>query len=516
MTNSVNVADCLVTAASRWPDATALIDSETALSYSDLLTRAEAHARRIWSLDLARGTRVAVVLDKSVEAVAFLFGCFLAEVTVVPINPRLKRLQVEHILSDSDARLIAVMANRKSFHDRLELPGLSIALLVQGERAEIRKAAVQSRLEFDEELPPEVAVLFYTSGSTGMPKAVMSSHPGINAGAESVASYLENTCSDRILAILPLSFDAGFSQLTTGFGRGATIVLQDYLLPRDIPRACEQYHITGITGVPAIWNAALSAKWSESARRRIRYFANTGGHLPQIQLNRLRELFPMARAFPMYGLTEAFRSTYLDPDCIDSRPGSIGKAIPGAQVVVVNSEGEECAAGEIGELVHAGPTVAVGYWKSPKATAQRFRPAPPCLRRKGVNGRVAYSGDLARRDEDGFLYFVSRADKQLKVLGNRISLEEIENTTLKCPGVTSCAVGALEIDGGDPELVLFFSGENDPDLEDRLRTWCRCELPSFMLPKQLVRREELLLSVNGKYDVSRMVDELRNPEYLEA
>ena len=222
----------------------------------------------------------------------------------------------------------------------------------------------------------DIAAILYTSGSTGRPKGVVLSHRNLIAGAESVASYLGNTADDVLLAALPLSFDAGFSQLTTAFAVGAHVILMNYLLPGDVPRLCARHGVTGLTCVPPLWIQIAEQKWPEEARASLRYFANTGGRMPKPTLDKLREVFPSAKPFLMYGLTEAFRSTYLDPAEVDRRPDSIGKAIPDAEILVVRPDGSPCDPGEEGELVHRGPHVALGYWNDPARTAERFRPVP--------------------------------------------------------------------------------------------------------------------------------------------
>lgn len=372
------LSDLLNVAATRWPSKIALIDRSHQISYADLLTQAQTIAANLTALGIRTDDRVAVIVDKRIECVAAIFGCYLAKAILVPVNPQLKARQIDHILSDSGTRLLLATNDRSPILQSIEAGPARLAVLAQdgtiapGPDAEPRT---------ESPLPPEfrnrgLATLFYTSGSTGLPKAVACTHGNILGGAHSVSTYLGNVPEDVILAILPLSFDAGFSQLTTAMRTGATVVLQDYLLPGDIVRACAQNNVTGITGVPAIWAAAVKAKWPPEVAAKIRYFANTGGHLAADRLAELRGLFPNARPFPMYGLTEAFRSTYLDPARIDDKPGSIGKAIPGATVCVIGDDGMECADDVSGELVHAGPTVSLGYWKNPEETARRFRPSP--------------------------------------------------------------------------------------------------------------------------------------------
>ena len=241
-----------------------------------------------------------------------------------------------------------------------------------------------------------------------------------------MATYLGNTADDVLLAALPLSFDAGFSQLTTAFAVGAHVILMNYLLPGDVPRLCARHGVTGLTCVPPLWIQIVEQKWPEDARASLRYFANTGGRMPKPILDKLREVFPSAKPFLMYGLTEAFRSTYLDPAEVDRRPDSIGKAIPGAEILVVRPDGSPCDPGEEGELVHRGPHVALGYWNDPVRTAERFRPVPGRDEPWRTPELAVWSGDTVITDDEGFLYFVGRKDEMIKTSGYRVSPTEIE------------------------------------------------------------------------------------------
>lgn len=507
--STVNVARLLVQAAQARPQDIALVDRRSEVSYGAFAQGAQSVADQLLEAGLVPGDRVAVIVDKRIETVAAIFGCYLAGLVLVPVNPQLKTRQISHILNDSGARLILGAENRAV--------ALSALDAVQCASATISADLVLRRLDPRSKLlaPPPMpegfegvalATLFYTSGSTGLPKAVACTHENILAGAESVRTYLGNVASDVLLAILPLSFDAGFSQLTTGFSAGARIVLQDYLMPNDIARACAGNRVTGITGVPAIWTAALSAKWSDEARNCIRYFANTGGHLPNERINQLQELFPNARAFPMYGLTEAFRSTYLPPDRVADKKGSMGRAIPGAVLCVVDEQGNECAPGVPGELVHAGPTVAAGYWNNPEETAKRFRPAPPALQARGITETVVFSGDLVSRDDEGFLYYQSRGDAQIKISGNRISFAEIEDVAMTHPDVRACVAGGHKTDlAADPVLVLFVESDGGDAVAEDLNTSLRQELPSYTVPSRIVVLKRLNLNNNNKYDVKRMI-----------
>ena len=355
----------------------------------------------------------------------------------------------------------------------------------------------------------DIAAILYTSGSTGKPKGVVVSHRNLIVGAESVSYYLENATSDVILAALPLGFDAGFSQLTTGFNVGAHVVLVNYLLPEDVIRLCATHGVTGLTAVPPLWMQLAEKPWPEKTAESMRYFANTGGRMPKMTLDKLRSKFPRAKPYLMYGLTEAFRSTYLDPAEVDRRPDSIGKAIPNAEILVVRPNGTLCDPGEHGELVHRGALVTLGYWKDPERTAERFKPAP--AREDGfcMPEMAVWSGDLVVRDEEGFLYFVGRNDELIKTSGYRVSPTEIEEVAYQS-GVVRDAV-ALGVD--DPRLgqhvVLFVSPAEGEDIDpEALLVEFRKQVPLYMVPQHIVIRPTLPRSPNGKFDRNALKTEL--------
>ena len=355
----------------------------------------------------------------------------------------------------------------------------------------------------------DMAAILYTSGSTGRPKGVVLSHRNLIAGAESVSHYLGNIQDDVILAALPLSFDAGFSQLTTAFSVGAHVVLMNYLLPADVVRLCARHRVTGLTCVPPLWIQIADQDWPAEVAENLRYFANTGGRMPKAILDRLRSLFPGAAPFLMYGLTEAFRSTYLDPAEVERRPDSIGKAIPNAEILVVRADGSLCEPGEEGELVHRGALVAMGYWNDPERTAERFRPAParePGLCREEM---AVWSGDVVVRDEEGFLYFVGRKDEMIKTSGYRVSPSEIEEAAYDT-GLVRDAV-ALGVDdaklGQHVALVVSPASGEAIDV-DMLRAHMRKVLPLYMLPQRVDVRPEIPRSPNGKFDRARLRKEL--------
>jgi acyl-CoA ligase (AMP-forming) (exosortase A-associated) len=347
----------------------------------------------------------------------------------------------------------------------------------------------------------DMAAILYTSGSTGNPKGVVLCHRNLIVGAESVSSYLENTADDVILSVLPLSFDAGFSQLTTAFSVGAHVVLLNYVLPADVVRLCAKHRVTGLTCVPPLWIQIADRSWPAEAAGHLRYFANTGGRMPKATLDTLRGHFPQARPYLMYGLTEAFRSTYLDPTEVDRRPDSIGKAIPNAEILVVRPDGTLCDAGEEGELVHRGALVALGYWNDPERTAIRFRPVPGPAADWRTPEIAVWSGDGVVRDEEGFLYFVGRKDEMIKTSGYRVSPTEIEEVAYDTGLVRDAVALGVEDDRLGQRITLIVTattaGQLDPDA---LVAEMKRQLPPYMVPSTVIVRDDIPRGPNGKFD----------------
>ena len=515
--------------ATRTPEAIALRAGGVSLNYQGLYSAVNTFAGGIIRLGLGRGERVAVWLDKRFETVIACFGTAAAGGAFVPVNPALKPAQVCHILRDSGASILVTSPER--FAGLAEMlatcPNLR-HLVLTGTLGATSAGHAFATHGWDEilALAPEahghrvidadMTAILYTSGSTGLPKGVVLSHHNMVAGAQSVAHYLENRADDVLLAALPLSFDAGFSQLTTAFAVGARVVLLNYLLPRDVLKAMENERVTGLTAVPPLWIQLAQLAWPAGIEKNLRYFANTGGHMPRATLERLRTLLPSSRPFLMYGLTEAFRATYLPPEEIDRRPDSIGKAIPGTEVLVLREDGSECAPDEPGELVQRGPLVGLGYWNDPEKTAERYKPLPPAtgVRASGLMMPeiAVFSGDTVRRDQDGFLYFIGRRDDMIKTSGYRVSPTEIEEILHGTGLIGECAAFGLPHDTlGQSIAVAVTPGSNcaPETLAAQLLDKCRYHMPSYMIPARIEVWQGLLpRNPNGKIDRSRLFCEL--------
>ena len=486
-------------AAAAAPTSVALRDAQGSLGYAQLDAAITACAHGLLHLGLQRGERVGIYLDKRRESVIAAFGAARAGGVFVPINPLLKSAQVEHILRDCNVRILITSAERRDLLQPVlpACPDLREVICLGAEWDALLATPPRARHRV---IDSDMAAIFYTSGSTGRPKGVMLSHRNLVTGAASVASYLGNHAGDRLIAALPLSFDAGFSQLTTAFHAGAQIVLHNYLLPQDLLKTLAREKITGLTAVPPLYMQLVQQSWPAGLDQHLRYFANTGGRMPLATLQQLRAALPRSQPYLMYGLTEAFRSTYLPPAEADTRPDSIGKAIPNAEVLVLRPDGSECAVDEPGELVHRGPLVAMGYWNDAATTAQRFKPLP---RTPGqtLDEIAVFSGDTVRRDADGFLYFIGRRDEMIKTSGYRVSPTELEEAAHATGLVAECCAYGVE-DAALGQRIQFAAVPVDATLTpDTLLAALRTRLPAYMLPAQIeLRPAPLPRNANGKLD----------------
>ena len=524
MTESTLLPELIALTAQRSPQAIALTSGASHLSYGDLNASVSQFAAGLMGLGLARSERVAIYLEKRFETVIASFGAPAAGAVFVPVNPLLKPEQVAFILRDCNVRVLVTSPERLALmkdvlsecHDlRHVVVSNSVASAAQADVTVTGPLVLTCWRDLLSSPPRpghrvidvDMAAILYTSGSTGKPKGVVLSHRNMVAGAKSVATYLENNPQDTLLAALPLSFDAGFSQLTTAFHVGARVVLLNYLMPRDVLKAMEREGVTGLTAVPPLYIQLAQMEWPASINESLRYFANTGGRMPRETLNLLRERVPKAKPFLMYGLTEAFRSTYLPPEEVDQRPDSIGKAIPNAEILVLREDGSACSPEEPGELVHRGALVGMGYWNDAEKTAERYKvmasDAPGRQPGLQLPEYAVFSGDTVRRDAEGFLYFIGRRDEMMKTSGYRVSPTEVEEILYATQLVGECVAFGVDhptLGQAIHVIATHAIGTGAKGLND-LMSECRTRMPAYMVPAGIeIVAGPLPRNPNGKID----------------
>jgi long-chain acyl-CoA synthetase len=484
----VRVETFLVESARRFPGKTALVCGSARLSYQELATRAAAFAAELRRQGVARGERVVIFLHNSPETVIAVFGTLMAGAVFSVVNPGTKADKLAYILNNCTAKLLVTE------------PRLSAIASEARSQAPAVVATLLTPFAFQDAAPPrhpgidrDIAMIVYTSGSTGFPKGVTMTHANIVAAATSITTYLESTADDVVLSVLPLAFDYGLYQALMCAKVGATLILEkSFTYPAVVLEKLRAERVTGFPLVPTLAAMLLQMKQIEPGMfPQLRYLTNTAAALPKAHILRLRQLFPGARLYSMYGVTECKRCTYLPPEQLDVRADSVGIPIPGTEAYVVREDGERAAPGEVGELVIRGAHVMQGYWGDEAATARALRAGPYPWE------KVLHTGDLFRMDEEGYLYFVSRKDDIIKTRGEKVSPKEVENVLYELPGIREAAVIGVP----DPVLgqaIKAIVAADDGLTERDVIRHCAARLEDFMVPASVEFRGQLPKSENGK------------------
>jgi amino acid adenylation domain-containing protein len=495
-----NAAEMLFTTVSGAANRLAVVDGDQTANYGELTTRSLAIASRLQKEGVQPGDRVAVLLQRGSDAAAAFFGVLASGAIAVTVNESLRPRQIEHILHHAGAAVLVTSA------DLIER--LPRALETTARRVNVAAISSTGSMEPVPRLGNDVAQIIYTSGSTGLPKGVTVSHGNLWAGMGAVVRYLGINRDDRVASLLPFSFDYGLNQLLCCAATGATLVVERSPIPHRIQETLRAQDVTVLPAVPPLWLQLLTVQtFRDRPLPLLRVMTNTGGRLPVDAVRTLRRCHPHAELVLMYGLTEAFRSTYLRPGAVDVKPGSIGQAIPGAEILVLNEKLKPCKPGETGQLVHRGATVALGYWRDPEATSRVFKPHP--VRPPGTpdTERVVFSGDLVYRDEDGDLFFVSREDKLIKTLGYRVSPDEVADV-LYASGEVVEALVASEPDEARGARIVAYVVLSDGSRLERLKAFCARELPRYMQPSRIEVRSALSRTPSGKHDATAIAEQL--------
>ncbi|MFO0754209.1 MAG: AMP-binding protein [Thermodesulfovibrionales bacterium] len=489
--------------AERLPDKVALIRGDRRFTYAELAAMTGRLARALAEGGFGRGDRAAVLADNSAEAVVSLFAILKAGGAFIMIPPSTKTGKLRFILNNSRAKVLIVQGSRSAevsavcrpYPERIIATGSAscgrrhLLSLDEVFRSGADSTASSPCIDLD------LASVIYTSGSTGHPKGVMLSHHNMVSAAHSIAAYLENDESDRIITALPLSFDYGLYQVLMGFMVGGTVILENsFVYPSLVLDAMERERATGLPGVPTLFALLLRTKGIETRDfSALRYLTNTAAALPVSHIRRLRELFPHAKLYSMYGLTECKRVSYLPPEELERRPTSVGRGMPNEEVYIVGERGERAAPGEVGELVVRGANVMLGYWEMPEETARSLRPG------KYPGERVLYTGDLFRMDEEGYLYFVARKDDIIKCKGEKVSPREVENVLYGIDGVLEAAVLGVpdEICGSAVKACVALE-RGSPLTEKDILRHCAQHLETHMVPRFVEIRAALPKTATGK------------------
>jgi acyl-CoA synthetase (AMP-forming)/AMP-acid ligase II len=491
---SSNFAELLRRGGREFGDRAAMVFRGTPISFAQLSSRAAGIAAALRAVDVRVGDRCAVLIRDPADAAAAFFAVLAVGAVGMNVNEFYRPRQVEYVLQHSGATVFVTNDEFLESQPRklaTTAKVISVTAIPKHE-AELEVMAVDSRSE---------AQITYTSASTGLPKGVLMSHAALWAGVRIVADYLELQQSDRIASLLPFSFVYGFNQLTTSLFVGATLIVDRSTLAAEIVEALRRENVTVIAAVPPLWAQLMSVRgFREEPLQTIRIMTCAGGRLPPAAVRELRRAQPQAKLFLMYGLTEVFRSTYLPAEEVDAHPDSMGHAIPESAVYVVREDGSLADVGEVGELVHGGPTVGIGYLGDPEATQRVFK-ANPFLK-QGEQGpeRVAFSGDLVRRDERGLLYYVARRDRMIKTLGFRVSPDEICDV-IQASGEVSDAAIVTEPDAVRGERIVACVVLRETGSVDKLTRFCKLELPRHMQPARYRVLDAIPRNASGKHDI---------------
>ena len=494
----------LAETAERLPDKVVIASAARAVTFEELHDEALATAECLRELGVGSGDRLGICMEKTVDQVAVILGALFANAVIVPILPRLKQPNIQHIIEDSGMVAMVTDADRMrevaTFDGRVKLIVGHGEIDQQWPNLPYLRRHLGPRMFFDR-IGNDNAAIIYSSGSTGRPKGILIGHRNLADGADIVSEYLGTRQDERIGCVLSFNFDYGLSQIWQTIRKGCTLYLHDFVLPTDLMTMLAKDRITALPLMPVIiskmFDKQLKAGTGNHDLSSMRYVCTTGGRISVDMITNLRNTFPKARIFSMFGLTEAFRSTYLDPDQLDSRPTSVGKAIPDNQVLVLDEHGEECLPMVVGELVHRGSTVSKGYWRDLENTAKVFRTHP-----RFPGETLVYSGDKVYRDAEGYLYFVARGDEMIKTKGFRVSPTEVESEVSGHPEIADAVAFAVQnIEVGEDVACAYTTVSGQPVLEAALKQYLKSHLPSHMVPAYLLHFDCFPVTGNaGKFD----------------
>ena len=505
------LGEALILSAKTHPSKTAIIVKDEEYSYGLLKEKAEALAHYLINSGIKKGDRIAIYMENSWQCIVSIYGITLSGGVFLIINPQTKADKLKFILDDSSAKILitATLLKKEFLHSLKGIKQIQ-QLIVSGDISNIEASDRFELIKFENIflrksqpvtlpniIPNDLAALIYTSGSTGFPKGVMMTHQSMVFTCWSLIEYLRLSEDDRIMLLLPLAFDYGLYQLLMSVTIGGNlIVAQSFIFTASIYESIRKYKPTVFPGVPTIY-AMMIASNNESGVSFdcIKKITNTAALLPGEYIPALKNIFPNALIFKMYGLTECKRVCYLEPELIDLKPTSVGKAIPGTEVFLLSPEGNPVEPGEPGILHIRGPHVMLGYLNQEKLSKDML-----------VDGnlpgeKILCSNDWFKMDEEGFLYFQGRNDDIIKTRGEKVSPVEIENIIYKITGVKEVAVIGIPDQIMGESIRAYITVQNGISLNEGLiKRECILHLESFMIPQKVIFLDEMPKSTNGKID----------------
>ncbi len=514
------LGEALLFSAANYPDKTAIIVDDREYTYKQLKRDAIKLAKILIEKGVQRGDRVAVYMDNSWESAVSIYGITLAGAVFLVINPQTKSDKLQYILNDSDAKVL--IAHGKLMKEVSDISGDlsklreviiagagkvgSFESLFRVESLELLLEAVQEDdpVDLHKTIPNDLASLIYTSGSTGFPKGVMMTHQSMVFTSWSLIEYLRITEDDRIILVLPLAFDYGLYQLIMSVTAGASLVIvPSFIFLGNIYKQISAKGVTVFPGVPTTYAMMIASyKAKPFSFEGIKKVTNTAAALPAEHIPVLKKIFPNAHIFKMYGLTECKRVSYLEPELLDEKIRSVGKAIPGTEVFIRREDGTEAKPNEPGILYVRGPHVMAGYWKQKEKTDKMLKPG------KLPGERILCTHDLFKMDEDGFLYFLGRSDDIIKTRGEKVSPLEIENLLIRMEDIREAAViGVPDTIQGQAIKAFVSVRKGSTITEKEIRKFCNNHLESFMVPDRVVLLPELPKSANRKVDKKKLAED---------
>jgi long-chain acyl-CoA synthetase len=498
--------------AARTAEKAAIVCGERRISYSELEADANRLAHALIDRGIEQGDRIAIWLENSIEAATAIFATLKAGAVVMPVHPTTKSDKLAYVLNNSRAAALVCGGTQQAALAEVlpQAPHLRQLIMVGGRSESSHDVPmgtatleeILADLAISTAIPPrrcisiDLAALIYTSGSTGNAKGVMLTHLNMVTAATSITTYLENRPDDVILNVLPMSFDYGLYQLLMSVQIGGTLVLERaFTFLDELLQTVSRERVTGFPLVPTIAAMLLKFDLRDYDLSSLRYITNTAAALPVEHIRQLRDLFPQARLYSMYGLTECKRVSYLPPDQLDIRADSVGRGMPNQEVFLVDEDGRRLPNGSVGELVVRGAHVMKGYWEDPAQTAERLKPGP-------LPGEMQlHTGDLFRTDDEGYLYFVGRRDDIIKTRGEKVAPREVEKALCRHPDVLEATVfGVADELLGSAIHACVTLRRSAPVTAKQLRRHCAAHLEDFMVPQVVTIQEQIPRTPNGKFD----------------